>query len=514
MAEAFLEEIYDKAILISDLEETLELLYRDDVYKAKVPYNKAITVVEGLLPEIAKSDKRLAEAILGCAVKVAEHWDDHPSTTGTIRNSLIPLLYQYMSYYGGIDVDEDEYRFQSSDSGFLTMSDTRNNITFHEYHNPMMEGYHRACSIYKPTNREVHIMGCDLGYIPYMIYKISDGATMIVIYECDQRLIDYSYQFGVLSWIPQECLQIKNFDSPSSLISTFLNFTDNNEKEIEKENISVYINRWKAKQLENEGFQAAVKKAEIINFDKNRYNAAVINMMKNYSKPNVFFDDIKNNYSFDEWLVVAAGPSLDENIPFIKESVGSKGIVIVNTVIKRMYAENIKPDIVTAADPVHVLVNHIAGYEDFFSDIPVIADETVSWKFIDKYKGPLCFVPTPNGAGFPLSNPNKSELWDISGTVSTLAMETAIHFGAKKVYLIGLDLAYPGGINYANGVSQKRVDGMDEGLLVKSVDGSMVQTSDVFDMFRIAVEQKIERHPEVSFINMSKHGAYIEGTKA
>lgn len=513
MAEAFLEEIYSKSILISDIDEALDLIYKDDVQAAKEKYNKAMAALESILPEIAKTDKDLADRILGCAVKIAEDWSDFPVTTGTITKNLVPLLYEYMSYYGGIDVEEEEYRFESSDSGFLIMTDIRNGITFHDPHNPMVEGYYRAQSIYKPTNKEVHIMGCDLGYVPYMIYKLSDGATRIVIYENDQRLVDYAYQFGVLSWIPDECLEIKRCDSLSALINNFLSFTDSKETEILKEHIAVYINRWKANQLDNDGFPAAIKKAELINFDKNRYKAAVINMMKNYSKPYCLFDDLKDKYNFDDWVVVAAGPSLDENLSFIKESVGTKGIVIVNTVIKRMYAESIKPDIVTAADPVHKLVDHITGYEEFTKDIPIIADETVSWKFIDRYKGKLCFVPSPNGEGLPLSNPYKTDLWDVSGTVATLAIEVAIRMGAKRVYLIGLDLAYPGGISYATGVSQKRVEDRGGDLKVMSVDGTEVYTSRVFDMFRIAVETKVEKHPEVSFINMSKHGALIKGAK-
>ncbi len=513
MAEAFLEEIYSKSILISDFEQAVELIYKDEIYKAKDIYNTAISSLENLFPEIAKENKSLADRMLGCAVKIAESWSDYSVTTGTIRNRLIPLLYEYMSYFGGIDVVEGDFCFKSTDAGFLMMSDIKNNIAFHESHNPMVEAYYKACSVYQPSNREVHILGCDLGYLPYMIYRISDGATKIVIYESDQKLLDYAIRFGVLSWIPDECLQIEKLDSSSALIGMFLTFTDNYEDDIEKEHIAVYINRWKAVQLEKEGIEAAWKKAEMINYHRNRGKLCVINMMKNYSKSSVKFNDIKMQLNYDEWVVVAAGPSLDENISFIKDAVGSKGIVIVNTVIKRMYTEDIKPDLVTAADPVHKLVSHIAGYEDFTANIPIIADETISWKFIDRYKGRLCFIPTPNGEGLPLSNPDQSEIWEISGTVSTLAIEAAIHLGARKIYLVGLDLAYPGGVSYASGVSQKRTEDRGGDLLVKSVDGSMVYTSHVFDLFRIAVEQTIQKHPEVDFINLSRHGALIKGAK-
>ena len=82
-----------------------------------------------------------------------------------------------------------------------------------------------------------------------------------------------------------------------------------------------------------------------------------------------------------------------------------------------------------------------------------------------------------------------------------------------KIYLVGLDLAYPGGINYAHGVSQKRMETKKGDCRVKSVDGKMVETSQVFDLFRQAIEKQLENNPEVDFINLSKHGALIKGAR-
>ncbi len=40
--------------------------------------------------------------------------------------------------------------------------------------------------------------------------------------------------------------------------------------------------------------------------------------------------------------------------------------------------------------------------------------------------------------------------WACSGTVASAALEFAIHFKAQKIYLVGLDLAYPTDMSHAS----------------------------------------------------------------
>ncbi len=513
MAEEFLESIYQKAILITEFDESLSCLYRKDFPTATKIYNSAITEVEALLPELASMDNNLTVRLMNSAQQIAENWNDPSTASGLISRSLIPLMYEYMSLFTGIDVTEGKYRFQSTDSGFLTISDTEAKITYHDTHNPMSEAAVLAENIYNPTNREIHILGADLGYLPYMLYKKSQGASKIVIYETDDKILDYAGQFGVMSWLPEGILEFVTSDDPLNLARKLLDFINKNEKSLIERSVSVHISNWKVREYQTLGTDIIDKQSQILAFNRDKYRTCVINMMKNYSRPHISFEELRKKGYQDEWIVIAAGPSLDETITFIKESLGAKSTVAVNTVIRRLPKEGITPDLFVAADPRVQLLDHLRDCESNTRDIPLIADETTCWEFIEGYQGDVCLVPTPNGDCLPLSNPEKSAIWEISGTVVTLGIEAALRLGAKRIYLVGLDLAYPGGISYANGVSQIREENKKGNSTVKSVDGTIVESCQAFDMFRQIIEKQIEKHPEVDFINMSQHGALIKGAR-
>lgn len=511
MAQEFLEDIYKQALLISDFEESALLLHRGYKIDAQKIYNPAIASVESIIRNLSYENKELAESLLKCAGTIAEVWEDSSAASGLITSGLIPLLYQYMSYFTDIDVSENEFRIKSSDSGFLTITDTSNKITYHDTHNPMSEAANLAESFYKPTNREVHILGCDMGYLPYMLYKKSEGAVKLVIYENDPRIVNYAKEFGVLGWIPEDNINLILIEDIRFLAKEYLDFINSHDTETQNCEIAAHISPWKAIQYRNAGIDLIQKQVELDIFNQSIYRLCVINMTRNYAKRHIPFDDVKNTFSCDECIVIAAGPSLDENISFIKESKGSKTLIAVNTVIKRMHAENVVPDLVVAADARAQLLEHIQGHEEFTKEIYLIADETTCWKYIDAYRGNICLVPTPNGKNLPLANPENLDIWEIYGTVSALAIETAARLGAKRIFLAGLDLAYPGGINYAHGVSHKREEKRKGNCQVRSADGSMVETSQAFDLFRHSIEEQIKKNPNIDFINLSKHGALIKG---
>ncbi|RKM60399.1 DUF115 domain-containing protein [Butyrivibrio sp. CB08] len=514
MAQEFLENIYKQSLLISDFEDSVHFLREGNKFDAQKLYNSAISSVESIIKELSGNDRELAEALLTSARTISENWEDSSYASALITSSLIPLMYKYMSYFTDIDVTENEFRIKSSDSGFLTITDLQNQVTYHDTHNPLNEASEVAESFYAPTNREVHLFGCDMGYLPYMLHKKSDGAIKIVIYESDSRIVNYAREFGILDWIPESDIEFVLIQDLTLLLKEYLDFINSHDQEIDNGEVSTYISPWKAIQYHNVGIDALQKQVEIDVFNKSIHRRCVINMMRNYSKQRISFDKIRSRLSSDECIIVAAGPSLDDSMSFIKDSSGSRTVIAVNTVIKRLYSEKAVPDVVVAADARPQLIEHIYGYEEFTDKIPLIADETTCWKYIDAYQGDICLVPTPNGKGLPLSNPDNLDVWQIYGTVVTLAIEVGIRLGAKKFYLAGLDLAYPGGVSYAHGVAHERVENKQGNCSVESVDGTMVETSQVFDLFRRTIEEQISVHPDLEFINLSKHGALIHGTSS
>jgi hypothetical protein len=509
MAESFLEEIYENAMIIQKTIECVDLFREQDWNQARAKFNEAMERLEKILPVLASENMSIANSIQDCASLIGDKWEDCSLVTGLMQGKLIPLLREFVGFYADIDVEEGTYRLKSTGSGFLTVENLEYGVSYHDVFDPLDEARRIAKKIYRPEKENVGIFGCGLGYLPYMINQISESAAKIVVYEDDATLVQYARHYGVLDWIPAENLKVIVEENKEVLSGMFVEAYD-----AEKNKDSVfYVAPYKSIIYKKIGIDIISKQAMVLGFSNVREHLGVINMMKNYKSSHSSFRDIRKDKSGKDWIIVAAGPSLDEKISFIKDSKDNYRIVAVNTVLRRLINEGVRPDIVVAADPRHQLVKHIEGLEEDTRELTLIADETTSWKYTRLFMGQKCFVPTPNGKGLKLSNPEGMDVWNVQGTVVDLALEAVIKLGAKKVHLIGLDLAFPKGRNYADGMPHATTDEKTGDMKVKSVNGEMIDSCKAFVMFKTIVEEKIAMHPDIDFINMSEGGAFIEGTK-
>ena len=166
------------------------------------------------------------------------------------------------------------------------------------------------------------------------------------------------------------------------------------------------------------------------------------------------------------------------------------------------------------ADPQNHLVHHIEGIKNETKDIALVAERFSNCKFLNAYQGATALVISAGLAEAIDEKPEEYEVWDFSGTVSSLGIETAIQFGAKRIWLVGLDLAYPGGKQFASGTMNKKTATETEARIwVDSVQGEKVETTHTFIYFKEIIEKQIGRCRAVEFINLSTAGARIAGTK-
>lgn len=506
MAEQFLEEVYSDALILDDLRECVRFLSRYDVRRALRIFNESMAKLQNLLLKYAESDSGEATRLQNIALDIANNWNDQAYVVGTITGKLIPGIYDYMARFTGIEVEDRGYLLKSSDSGFLTIKSADTGRYMHDVHDPMEEAGRVAAAIYDAEMEDIIILGCGLGYLPYKIWKLSDGAVSIVIYEDNSEIIDYARHYGVLDWINQDNLTIRHNPDSDELIGEFLDDIDFNNK-----SKCIYITaekKWKFRGRFDGQFDYIVA---CLQYGWELDDIVKINRWKNKKLPHKSFDLLKKNINSDEWIVLAAGPSFDENLEFIRNSLGLRKIVAVNTVIKRVKNEAIKPDLFVAADSFDQLLEHIDGAEDITEAVPMICDRVTNWKFTYKYRGEIVFISTSSGESMKKENDKDGDSWDVSGTISCMAIEAAARLGAKKIYLVGLDLAFPGGNDYAKGMPHGKLAKSDNTMLVKSVDGGMVETAPTFNSFRQIIEGKIQQYSNIEFINMSKHGAFIKG---
>ncbi len=148
---------------------------------------------------------------------------------------------------------------------------------------------------------------------------------------------------------------------------------------------------------------------------------------------------IKNNLFDDKpILVIAAGPSLKGNIPWLSENAHKFCIIAVSAVIKILYDNNIKPDIVTQVDTKEVNYSYFEGFDakEFLKDSILIFVASTIDKIINIFPKEQVYL-FENLTSF-----NTGCIAPNTPCVGSFSTILGLILDAKEIYLIGLDLAF------------------------------------------------------------------------
>lgn len=506
MAEQWLDEIYHKSILIEYLKEVVELIGKNQIRLAMRVWQEKANM---LIQDICQSDDETI-SLMKAALDVAEAWSDHSEFAACIESRLIPAVIEYLSRYGGIDVEDDGFVLRSSATGFLTIYDHRQSKHYHSSYDPMWEAHLLAEEVMKPSISEYAVYGCGLGYLPYQIYSLSGGSVMIKIYEADERIIGYAKSYGVLDWIPESELSVEHHSDSGMLIRSFMERSSHDD-------VIGIISPWLGFDLQME-YGGRILPYIINGSPEVKYkNIWGINYRKNtelqFISADELFQQIRLN-GYKECAVIAAGPSLDERIPFLKNRSKTMMVIAVNTVLKRLLVEEVYPDLVVAVDEMDQMYEHIKGIGEKVDRIPLLMHMITNWHYTHEYSGPKYLFQSPSSMlGFGLSSEQGPYFEHMAPTVTSAAIDAGIWLGFHRMYLIGVDLAYPGGKQYASGIPHASVTDVGNDNMDVSMDGGLVVTTPTFRKFRDGIERQIGLHPEVEVVNMAAHGLLIRGTK-
>ncbi|MBD5497000.1 MAG: DUF115 domain-containing protein [Lachnospiraceae bacterium] len=502
MAEAFLKEIYKDAKLIYDARQIVEYAKVHDEHHAAMKFNEIQPRLIEICQRYAAWDKKGGEELASHIVHIKEIRNDLILIGDIIENKVIPLLEKSMRYYGAVQTENEEgdFLFETAVSGFLTLKDLRQNVYVHSTVCPMWEAKKIAEYIFDPRKKAYSILGCGLGYLAYQLYVISDGAAAIRIFERDARVIEYAGSYGVLDWIPADKVEVIIDTDPLAFLNSALEADTGFyilAAEIERESMDIKPLLWELYAQWSTGYK--FKRNEEINYWSNLRSGCRL------------ITEFDSSSLEKDFIVVAAGPSLDDNMEFLRENQGKKTIIAVGTVFKKLLNHNIIPDMVAILDAQERTYEQIEGFEE--QKIPMLLGMTAYWKFAAAYKGEKYLIPLRGMESLDNITEKYDDVWAGGGTVTSLAIEAAIRFKAEKVFLVGVDLAYPGGMSHA-AETMDRGGKSQEGLLpVEGQNGTTVYTTVVFNSYRREIEAKIAETPWILYYNMSAVGAKIAGTQ-
>lgn len=426
--------------------------------------------------------------------------DDVLLLADLLEEALVPLI-KVMIIPPEV-VGYGEFQLEPTSSGYLTVKHLPSNLYLHSNGNPMEEARILIDSCYNPSKSRYLVWGCGLGYHVAKLYEAARGAISIMVFDEEETILQLAKESGILKDIPKDRI-------------TFVKDTNGKKfvQHLDEKEVGILLHFPSIKKIQNKELKSAMHGFfsawnSSIQFQRD----FAVNFRSNVQNCPYVVDELIPDFEGKEVVLVAAGPSLDHSIEFVKNSLGTRVVVCVTTVLKKLLKAGVVPDYAIVMDPQKRTLGHIEGIED--CKVPLIVDSTAYWEFAQKYAGKK-FIAYQKGyeKAEKVAKRLQYKLYETGGTVVTLALDYALQSGAKKVYLVGVDLAYPKGISHASGtmdMGQRETAGMEK---VKSVNGDEVYADTLFIEYRKWIERKIAKYPQIDVYNLSNCGAEIRGTK-
>lgn len=244
---------------------------------------------------------------------------------------------------------------------------------------------------------------------------------------------------------------------------------------------------------------------------ENMENTLNGNFEFNMEKKDEEVSSLQKSFAGKTVIIIAAGPSLDNEIEKLRQSNLSNYILVcVGKIAAKLIQNGIRPDYIIIIDAQASTRWQINDIEE--CGVPLIYISTAAFNIIEAYKGKRYIAFQE---GFDKAEEYAKEqgypLYQQGGSVSTFALDLLIQFKCSRIICIGLDMGYPGERTHAAGVGSDLVDKTSL-YKIEGIDSKDVYTSRPLDMYRQWIEKRISGVKGIELINVSK-GARIHGMK-
>ena len=226
---------------------------------------------------------------------------------------------------------------------------------------------------------------------------------------------------------------------------------------------------------------------------------------------------LANRFADIPFILIGAGPSLDDSIDFLK-SVRDKAIIVCsNSPFRKLINSGIRPHLVVTADP---MPPTLQGFQNVSLDeIPLAAPYSAFPEIIRRFAGRVITWNTLNPLVAALKqrtgiNPGTQILE--KGTVSSCVLDISRVLGCRKVLLIGQDMAIRQDGKYyvedsAYGDSGSHYASIDR---VQNLPGNTLEKVPVegrLFVYLKTFEEFIAQNPQVQYRNLAEFGALVKG---
>lgn len=248
----------------------------------------------------------------------------------------------------------------------------------------------------------------------------------------------------------------------------------------------------------------------------------IFNIMSNfpYTVLHPSVHELKDRWKGVKVIIVGSGPSLNEDIHYLKQLRGKCFVIAAGSSIQALEKSEVYPDLIVSFDS--GLPNYRIFQKIDVTRIPLLFSSQIYYKIVEEYKAELLHVQLENDSITPFfyDNHKYTETFYSTTSVTGLAIQIGAYLGASEIILMGQDLSYPNSQFYAAGVghiNEKTLNTItnNANALVENVDGGSNPTTTkmLSTLHDIEITVTAESMKGVKVINSSKHGALIKGTE-
>ena len=363
------------------------------------------------------------------------------------------------------------------------------------------------------------IYGLGLGYILDEVY--TRYQSRIIVYEPDLQLLRFVMENVDLSHILSDSRVYISNNCEECCLKIAEHYLSHDKIDI------LYLKNYgliKPKELillSNMLFNTCKSKIADINSIRVISKAWVKNVINNITgtkeiKPFFQFDNTVNKGTA---LILAAGPSLLDNINLIKSQRNKFTVFAIPKTLKTLEEHGIIPDFAVFADAINKSDIESLSSE-FLSKIKVIIDLKSDNTVLKKQWQDVYFY-FANNTEFvnKLANKDLLKTYPAVGTTTLNSIMCASKLGFKKIAVCGFDLAFKNGLAYCDNSTLVLKDNKAQinnytvdTTLVKSVNGDMIKTRIDYANFIPQCENNIKLvSQETEIYNITDFGAYISG---
>ena len=223
--------------------------------------------------------------------------------------------------------------------------------------------------------------------------------------------------------------------------------------------------------------------------------------------------EFKEYFIDKPFILVASGPSLMDNLDFVKNNKDKAYIIASGSAVNGLINNGIHPDFVTIIDASPI--NYTAHFKDTEYNGPLITAGTANHQILKNHSGKILFT---NLVQDTITNEERPDFVNVP-VVPSVALYSLLlaHFlGASDVYLVGQDLSLVNGQYYSSGVNEhENMKNLGSLIEIENNQGKVVYTTQplatTLESFNnsIAVIQGVNK--DIRIYNMACNGAKITG---